>query len=263
MNNDEMKINEGQQEEATNGYKAQRIEEPVTTDLNANQTTVTNENNSKVEPVNKKEKVATPKKKKKDIRSILLIILFIFLFAFVMGMPYINEWVDSIKKDTGLSEIERKAKEIEREQEKQNNPKSKETDDGKVVKDKLSTLTCTSTTTALENYDITVVEKFGYNSKGLVVESSKATTYRFNSQSDKYNELKNQCNENSLKYVEKKGYEIACSYNDTEVVMEDKFDLATFTTINDGMTKIEANAKYKDKIDTIKKKMASLNYVCE
>ena len=179
-----------------------------------------------------------------------------------MGMPYVNEWVDSIKKDTGLSEIERKAREIEKEQQKQN-PKAKVTDDGEVVKDKLTTLTCTSETSTFENYSITVVETFEYNSKGEVLESSKTTTYKFTTQTEKFNNLKTECNENALKYVEKKGYEVACSYNDTEVETKDKFDLSTFTTINDGMTTIEANAKYQEKIDNVKKRMASANYICE
>lgn len=217
------------------------------------------QNEPVVEPA--KEAPVVKSKKKKDIRSALLIILFIFLFAFVMGIPYINEWIDSVKKDTGLSEIERKAREIEKEQERQNS-KAKEKENSK-EQEKISVLICTSQPKAYENYDATIVEKFIYNSKGLVIESSKATTYKFNTQTDKYNELKNQCNENSLKYVEKKGYEIACSYNDTEVVMEDKFDLALFTTINDGMTKIEANANYKDKIDDVKKKQETLGYTCE
>ena len=214
----------------------------------------------------KKEEVSTatnsvkPNKKKTDIKSILLVILFLFLFAFVMGMPYINEWIDNIKKDTGLSEIERKAKEIEKEQQKQN---SKTTEQEDAKKETLTTLTCTSSLVTYDNYSAVVVEKFIYDSKGLVVESSKATTYNFTALNDKYTELKNQCDQNSLKYVEKKGYEIACSYNDTQVIIEDKFDLATFTTINDGMTKIEANASYKDKIDTIKKKQETLGYTCE
>lgn len=212
------------------------------------------------EEVNNKNTSTKSKKKKTDVRSILLIILFLFLFAFVMGMPYINELVDSVKKDTGLSEIERKAKEIEKEQQKQNSKTNKKEE---IDKETYTTLTCTSKTATYDNYSTVVVEKFTYNSKGLIVESSKATTYNFTTVSDKYTELKNQCDQNSLKYVEKKGYEIACSYNDNQVVMEDKFDLATFTTINDGMTKIEANASYKDKIDTIKKKMETLGYTCE
>ncbi len=213
----------------------------------------------KIEPqVEQKPKV----KKKKDVKSILLVLLFIFLFAFIMGMPYINEFLDTLKKDAGLSEIEKRARAIEKEQQKQN-PKAKVTDDGEVVKDKLTTLTCTSATSALENYSITVVETFEYNSKGQVLESSKTTTYKFTTQTEKFNSLKTECNENALKYVEKKGYEVACSYNDTEVETKDKFDLSTFTTINDGMTTIEANAKYLEKIDNVKKRMTAANYTCE
>ena len=209
------------------------------------------------EPVQISEPVIKKEKKKKDVRSILLIILFIFLFAFIMGMPYINEFLDNLKKDAGLSPIEQRAREIEREQQKQN-PKAKVTDDGEIVKDKLTTLTCT-----LESTDTTIVEAFSYNSKGQVLESSKTTTYKFTTQDDKYNNLKDECNNNSLKYVEKKGFEVACSYNDTEVEISNKFDLSTFTTINDGMTKIEANAKYKEKVDSVKKRMAQANYTCE
>ena len=95
------------------------------------------------------------------------------------------------------------------------------------------------------------------------MESTKTTTYRFNEANENYENLKTQCNENSLKYVSKNGYEVACNYNDTEVVMEDKFDLAQFSTIKDGTTIIEANAKYKENVSSVKTRLESLGYVCE
>ena len=54
--------------------------------------------------------------KNNKVSTILLILLFIFLFAFIMGMPYIKEFIHEFKADTGLSEIEKKAKEEEEKQ---------------------------------------------------------------------------------------------------------------------------------------------------
>jgi len=207
--------------------------------------------NQTVEPVKQKSK--------KDVRTILLFLLFIFLFAFIMFMPQINDLLNNIKKDTGLSEIERKAKEIEQAQ----NGGSTTAEDGTTVKEKLSTLTCTSTTVALDDYDRTVVEIFEYNSNKEVVSSTKTITYTFTSANETYENLKTQCNENSLKYIDKSGYEVACSYNDVEVVMSDKFDLSTFSTITDGTTTIEANAKYKENISSVQTRLESLGYTCE
>ena len=208
---------------------------------------------------NQSSTIPTAPKKKKDIRIILLILLFVLLFAFVMFMPQIQDAIKGLKKDVGLSEIERQAKEIEKEQNKGNSTPSTEENKN----EQYSKLTCTSTTTALESYDRIVVETFDYNTKKEVMKSSKKITYIFLTANDNYENLKTQCNENSLKYVDKKGYETACSYNDNEVVMEDKFNLSVFSTIKDGTTIIDANAKYKEKIDTVKARLESLDYTCE
>ena len=227
-------------------------EQPVYEEMPSMEPTLSNNN---VEPT---VTVAKPKKKM-ETRTILLILLFVLLFAFIMFMPQIQDAINSIKKNTGMSEIERKAKEIEKKQNEENNTPS--ADDSK--KEQYSKLTCTSTTTALEDYDRTVVETFEYNTKKEIMASSKKITYTFVAANASYENLKTQCNENSLKYVDKKGYEIACNYNETEVVMEDKFDLAVFSTIKDGTTIISANAKYKDKIDNIKTRLEALDYTCE
>ena len=210
--------------------------------------------------VNNPEPVVVPTKTKKpkDVRTILLIALFVALFAFIMFMPQIQNAINSIKKNTGMSEIEKQAKDIEK---KQNQEKEESTDTSS--KEIYVKLVCTSTTTALEDYDRTVVETFEYNNKKEIMTSSKKVTYTFITANESYESLKTQCNENSLKYVDKKGYETACNYNDTEVVMEDRFNLATFSTIKDGTTIISANAKYKDKIDNVKTKLEALGYTCE
>ena len=238
-------------EEPINTFNTEPVvEEPTYEEMPSMEPTLIN---------NYEEKVEAKPKKKKDIRMILLVLLFVFLFLFIMFMPQIQDAINSIKKETGLSEIEKQAKEIEKEQNKANGVVSQEEES----KEQYLKLTCTSTTTALEDYDRTVVETFEYNSKKEVMASAKKVTYTFITANESYENLKTQCNENSLKYVSKKGYEIACSYNDTQVVIEDKFDLKNFSTIKDGTTIIAANAKYKDKIDTIKTKLEALDYTCE
>ena len=199
------------------------------------------------------------KKEKKDKKNIFLFLLFILLFAFIWCMPYINEYLDTLKKDAGLSPIEREARRIESLQNKENKPANNKTPE----KEKLSKLTCTLLPTAKETYDVTTIEVFEYNSKKEVLNSSKKETYTFTTVDDTYTRLKTECNENSLKYLDRKGYEIACSYNDNEVVMENSFDLSTFETITTGTTVIEANAKYKENVDSLKTRLVSLGYTCE
>ena len=199
------------------------------------------------------------KKEKKNKKNKFLILLFILLFSFIWGMPYINEYLDTLKKDAGLSPIEREARRLEALENKENEKNTK-TNEKKEV---LTKLTCTSLPVAKENYDLTTVEVFEYNSKKEVIISSKKETYTFNIVDDVYTKLKTECNDNSLKYIDRKGYEVACSYNDNEVVMENTFDLSTFETIASKATVIEANAKYKENVDSLKTRLESLGYTCQ
>ena len=205
--------------------------------------------------------VKVRKKKAKDVRTILLVILLLGLFGFVMFMPNIQDLINKFKKDVGLSEIEKQAKQIE-ERQNQDSTKKTQTEDGTIVSEKLSKLTCTTNIMALDSYDKIVEEVFEYNSKNEVINSKYTTTYRFNTQNDKYESLKTECNENSLKYVDKAGYEVACSYNDTEVVISDVFELKTYKTIQEGSKIIEANARYKENINSIKTRLESIGYAC-
>ena len=226
--------------EPTDNEEVQNTEEPM---INDSETVVSNEH-----------------KKKKDIRSILLVLLFVLLFGFIMFMPQIQDILNNIKKDMGLSKIEKEAKEIEKEQNKE---KSSKTTPAKSSDEQYSTLTCTSTTVALESYDRIIVETFEYNTNKEVMKSEKKVTYKFAAVNDSYESLKTQCTENSLKYIDKKGYETACNYNDLEVVMEDKFNLKDFSTIKDGTNIISSNAKYKENIDTIKARLEASDYTCQ
>lgn len=192
-------------------------------------------------------------------KTILLVLLFIFLFAFIMFMPNINDMLDNLKKEAGMSRIEKQAKQIE---DYQNQQEQAKTGTKNKTKEELETIICTKAAVALENYDQTVVETFKYNTKKEVKESSIKTTYTFNENNTIYENLKTECTEDSLKYVDKKGYETACSYSETEVVIENTFDLTTFETIKDNSKVIEANVKKGENIDSIKTRLTSLGYTC-
>ncbi len=207
------------------------------------------------------ENVVVEKKSLEDgpkWKRTLVLVFFIFVFAFVMGMPYINEYLDSLKKEVGMSDIERRAKEIEDEQKKAEEEKNKP-----VVQEKLKTLTCKSTSQATTEYTKVIEETFNYNSKNQVIKSSIKTTYTFEAINDSYNSLKTQCDEKGLKFIDKDGFESACSYSDTEVVIENTFDLEIFKPIQDGTTTISANAEYQAKLDTVKNNLVAQGYTCE
>ena len=205
---------------------------------------------------------STPKKTKKKVNksTILLILLFIFLFGFVMFMPNINDFIDKLRKDVGLSEIEKQAKEIE---EQQNAASKKNTETTNTKEEKTSTLKCTSLTEALGNYERTTVEEFEYNKNNQVISSKKIITYTFTTVDSTYEQLKVQCEDKSLKYLGRDGYSMICSSNDTEVTMGDEFDLEIYKVIYDGDTQIEANATYKEDISAVSKRLKDKGYTCE
>ena len=191
-------------------------------------------------------------------KRMLVLFFFAFVFAFVMGMPYINDALDKLKKDAGMSDIERRAKQIEDEEKKKEEEKNKP-----VKEEELKTLTCTSQPVPTADYTRVTVETFDYNAQNQVINSSIKTTYTFVAVNDSYNTLKAQCDEKGLKFINKEGFESACSYSDTEVVIENKFELKTFTPIQDGATIINANAEYETKLDSVKNNLVAQGYTCE
>lgn len=215
------------------------------------------ENNQSQLPTNN----LTPNEPHKNnkISNVLLILLFIFLFAFVMGMPYINEFVNKLKSDNDLSEIEKEAKEEEERQKQEENNKTSSTKE----EDKTIELVCTSNTNTTSNYALVQTQKFNYNSNNEVLSSKFISHYTFTIEDETYNELKKQCEEDSLKYITHSGYTIACSYNDVNIEINHEFDLETFTPIVDGTTNIQANATYKQDITTIKNTLISQGYTCK
>ncbi len=198
--------------------------------------------------------------KNNKISTILLILLFIFLFAFVMGMPNIREFVQKLKSDTGLSEIEQEAKQEEdRQKQEQESKKPTSTPE----EEKTTELTCTSSSQTIGNYTLVETQTFSYNNKNQILNSKIIAHYTFAVVDDNYTILKQQCDENSLKYLTHKGYTMACSYGDANIEISHEFDLKTFTPIVEGTTNIQANATYQQDINTIKETLIAQGYTCQ
>lgn len=198
--------------------------------------------------------------KNSKVSTVLLILLFVFLFAFVMGMPYIREFMNNLKDDTGLSEIEQAARE-EEERQKQEEESKKPTptpDDEKTTE-----LVCTSTSNVVENYTLIETQKFYYNSKNKILSSKLISNYSFTITDDTYNSLVTRCDEDSLKYLTHSGYTMACSYGDSKIEISHEFDLKTFKPIIEGTTNIQANASYQQDLSEIKANLLSQGYICE
>ncbi len=198
--------------------------------------------------------------KNSKISTILLIFLFLFLFAFIMGMPYIRSFIQELKADTGLSEIEKEAQEEEKkQQQEEENQKPTPTPED----EKTTELTCTSSSSTVGNYTLVEVQKFYYNSKNQVLSSKMISQYSFTSVDTTYLTLKQQCDEDSLKYLTHEGYTMACSYGENNIEISHEFDLESFTPIVDGTTNIQANATYQQDIEAIKADLASKGYTCQ
>lgn len=222
-------------------------------DVPVQNTTLANNNVTNPTPV-------APPPKNNKASTFLLVLLFLFFFVLVMGMPYIQDFVKNLKEDTGLSEIEKKAKEEEqKQQEQQNTNRPTSTPETEMNKQ----MTCTSPSNTVGNYSIVRIEKFSYNNQNQILNSSSISQYTFSTPDDDYQTLKKQCDENSLKYVEHPGYTMECSYNDVNVEISHTFDLELFTPIIDGTTNIQANANYKQDITMIKNNLIAQGYTCE
>lgn len=213
--------------------------------------------NGTVDLTNKNDSVNKEQKNGKG-STILLILLFVFLFGYIMGMPYINEYINKLKSDNDLSQIEKDAIEEEKRQEQQNNkpvevPKEEKT----------SELVCTFNFVFDLNYTLIQTQKFYYDSNNKIISSSNSYQYGFNVINDTYTNLKNQCDQDSLKYVTHDGYTMACSYDDTSINISHEFDLENFVPIVDGTTIIKANAGYGDNINTVKNSLISQGYSCK
>lgn len=201
----------------------------------------------------------TKEDKKSNLSTILLILLFVGFFVYIMGMPYINSYIDKLTSDNGLSEIEKKAK---LEEEKQNQQQSTPV----VTPEKeeiLKEVICTSNISNLENYQLTEIQKFEVNESNQIINSSITSNYTFTAVNDFYNSLKKECGEDSLKYVNYDGYGRACSYDDVNVEVSHTFELETFKPITDQSVNIGANATYKQNIDEVKNLLISKGYTCE
>lgn len=198
--------------------------------------------------------------KSSNISTVLVILLFIFLFAFVMGMPYIREFMNNLKDDTGLSEIEQAARE-EEEKQKQEEESKKPTPTPEDQKTK--ELVCTSQSSVVGNYTVVETQKFYYNSKNKILSSKLISNYTFSVTDDTYNNLVQRCDEDSLKYLTHSGYTMACSYGDSKIEISHEFDLKTFKPIVDGTTNIQANANYQQDLSKLKADLANKGYTCE
>jgi len=195
--------------------------------------------------------------KNSKFSTVMLILFFIVMFVYIMGMPYINEFINNLMKDDGLSQIELDAIEEEKRQEQEN----KKPVTPEVVEKK--ELICTLNNTLNPNYTLVEVQKLYYNNNKQILNSSYSYQYTFVSIDEDYNSLKTKCDEDSLKYVTHEGYTMSCSYDDVNIEISHEFDLETFEPIVDGENNIEANVSYKDNIETVKNTLVSQGYTCQ
>lgn len=198
--------------------------------------------------------------KHSNVSTVLVILLFLFLFAFIMGMPYISEFMNNLKDDTGLSEIEKEAREEEERQQKEEESK-KPTPTPE--EDKTTELVCTSASNTVGNYTLVETQKFYYNSKNKILSSKIISNYSFTVSDETYNILIQRCDEDSLKYLTHNGYTMACSYGDSNIEISHEFDLKTFKPIVEGTTNIQANATYQQDLSEIKANLISQGYTCQ
>ena len=208
-------------------------------------------------------KEVDPKVRKRN--NILITLLFIFLFVFVMVIPYINDYLEGLNKKDELSEIEKRAREIEQEQNKKQEEEKKEKEKQIQEEASLKKMTCTLVVPASETatYSKTTVQTFEYNTSNQVVTSGIKNTYTFTTPDANYTALTQKCDADSLKYLDKEGYTMSCNYTELEVSIGNEFDLEKFSPINDGATIITSNATLNEDVNALKQRLITSGYTCE
>lgn len=220
------------------------------------------ENEMATPEVNNKTPVSNNSEPPKNNKfsTILLILLFVFLFSFVMGMPYINEFIINLKSNNSLSEIEQEAI---KEEEKQKEEAEKNNSIVVPEVEKTNVLVCTANVISTGTYTSVETKKLYYNSKNEILTTDFISKYNFKSQDETYNSLKKQCDEDSLKYITHEGFTMECSYDDVNLEISHSFDLETFKPIVDGSTTIDVDITYKQDINTVKNNLISQGFTCE
>lgn len=228
--------------------------------------------NSSAQVPTEESKPVEPEKVYKDpskLSTVLVIILFVGLFVFLFEMPKITEWIENKKQDSELDLIERQAKAVEEANKKKEEEKKKAAEEAKKKEEELEasmkTLTCTLIVPASETttYFQETTQLFHYNGKDKVLASSQTTVYKFTVQDQYYLDLKSLCEANSTKYIGKEGYTYSCGSDDLSVTIGNEFDLATYKTIQDGATTINANATLNEDINTVKTRLTAAGYICQ
>lgn len=198
-----------------------------------------------------------PNNKPNNKSTILLIILFIFLFTFIMGMPYINDFVKELRAGKELSEIEKEAKKEEERQKQEEKKKENHSTEETETKE----LICTFEGNATDNYTLTQIQKFYYNQKNQIINSKNISQYHFISEDNSYLTLKQQCEEDSLKYLAHAGYTMSCNSGEMNIEISHEFDLESFKPIEEA--NIQANATYLQNVDSIKIELTNQGYTCQ
>lgn len=217
------------------------------------------ENKTNIEEVVVDVNTNVEEPKSSKFSTVMLMLLFIFLFGYVMFMPEINNYINSLNKEEGLSQIELDAIEEEKKQQQAEQTKKPVIPEAVETKE----LVCTLNNPMNGNYALVEIQKLYYDSNNQVLNSSYSYQYKFNSADEYYNSLKTKCSQDSLKYVTHPGYTMACSYDEINIEISHEFDLEIFEPIIDGTTNIQANATYKENVDTVKNTLISKGYTCQ
>ena len=195
------------------------------------------------------------------LTTFLLVTFFILLFAYVMAMPYIDEWLVTMQRNKEEQRLQQQEQLRQQQLLQTENKNTSTNQQTPVVEENYSKLTCSKADT-ITDYTTLTEETFDYNKDNQVIKSTQKITYTFTVQNAVYTSLIQQCND-SLKYIGKDGYTMSCNNTDTQVVIGNEFDLETFKAITDGTTTISANATYKDSIDTVKTRLTAAGYTCK
>lgn len=210
---------------------------------------------------NKQNYVASEKKK-----TVYLILLFVFLFAFVIEMPRIQGLIDKLK-NSGTSEIEKRAKKLEENEKKKQDDALKQKKEAEV--EILDTYKCTLVSDAYSNeYTTTLINELLVNKNGEVISNNFILQYDYHDKTTEFNNLNNECINSKLKLKEIDGFTYMCSSNENQLKFVYKFELSKLDKVEyekvDGTSAtVTASVKYKTSLTDAKNELIAKGFSCE
>lgn len=226
------------------------------------------------EVVEEKEKEYSPMEERKEVpkpkSNAPLIIFFVIVFAFILFLPTISDYINEQKEEQKIEEFEKKLQEEEKLKQEQEDKEKQEQEEAKEEEKKeeeqYKKLTCTSVPADSLTQTTTTVQELTYSNDQLkIAKVTKTTLYK--TVDTTYQEEESRCINKPLQIAQVSGYEFSCSQTEMTIEETNIFDLKDFKsatiTYDNGKTEtIDTAYQYNQSVKEITDSLGLQGYTC-